>query len=94
MDDSLWFCRVVATDGTLPTTKPCYQFKTMNTHPIKKDSRWTVTREYTGKPRPQFVIRFCGDWIDSRPTYPAAVLRAVGAKAVRDGAAIVEEVRG
>jgi hypothetical protein len=64
----------------------------MNSHPIKSDSRWTVTREFTGKPAPQFVIRFCGDWIDSRATYPAAVLRAVGAKAARDGALVFTEI--
>ena len=57
-------------------------------HPIEKDSRYTVTREWTGKEKPQFVVRFCGDWLDSRSTYPAAVLRAVGCKAERDGALV------
>ncbi len=66
---------------------------TMNTNPIHSDQRWTVTREYTGAAKPQFVVRFCGDWIDSRTTYPAAVTRAVGAKAVRDGALVVVEIR-
>ena len=65
--------------------------RTMNTNPIRSDRRWTVTREYTGKAKPQFVIRFCGDWVDSRSTYPAAVTRAVGAKAVRDGALVFVE---
>lgn len=64
----------------------------MKQHPIKTDARWTVTREHTGKPAPQFVIRFCDEWIDSRSTYPAAVLRAVGAKAVRDGSPIIAEM--
>lgn len=61
----------------------------MKTNPIKSDQRWTVTREFCGLPTAQFVIRFCGEWVDSRPTYLAAVLRAVGAKAVRDGALVV-----
>ena len=63
-----------------------------NTNPIRSDQRWTVTREFTGKAKPQFVIRFCGDWIDSRSTYPAAVTRAVGAKALRDGALVIGEL--
>jgi len=63
----------------------------MSTHPIKSDQRWTVTREYTGAATPQFVVRFCGDWVDSCPTYPAAVTRAVVAKATRDGGLIFTE---
>ena len=65
----------------------------MNTNPIRSDQRWTVTREYTGAAKPQFVIRFCGDWIDSRTTYPAAVTCAVVSKAVRDGALVAGEIR-
>lgn len=61
----------------------------MSVHPIKSDQRWTVTREFCGEKTVQFVIRFCGDWIDKRSSYSAAVLRAVGAKAARDGALIV-----
>ena len=53
-------------------------------NPIATDARYTVTREWTGKAKPQFVVRFCGDWLDSRATYPAAVLRAVGCKAERE----------
>jgi hypothetical protein len=62
-------------------------------HPIKSDKRWTITLEHTGKPTPQHVIRFCGEWVDSRPTYGAAVLRAVGARNVRNGAEVIEEKR-
>lgn len=64
----------------------------MNAHPIKSDKRWTVTREFCGEKTAQFVIRFCGEWIDKRSSYSAAVLRAVGAKAAMGGALIVEEV--
>jgi hypothetical protein len=63
----------------------------MKTRPIKSDSRWTVTREHTGAAAPQFVIRFCGDWIDAKSTYGAAVIRTIGAKNVRDGAQIITE---
>ena len=63
----------------------------MNHNPIRSDRRWTVTREYTGNAKPQFVIRFCGDWIDSRTTYPAAVTCAVVSKAARDGALVFVE---
>jgi hypothetical protein len=63
----------------------------MKTHPIKSDQRWTVTREHTGAATPQFVIRFCGDWTDARSTYPAAVVRAVVAKATRDGGIVFTE---
>lgn len=63
----------------------------MKTHPIKSDQRWTVTREHTGAATPQFVIRFCGDFIDARSTYPAAVTRAVGEKNARDGALVITE---
>lgn len=62
----------------------------MNIHPIKSDARWTVTREFCGEKTAQFVVRFCGDWVDKRPSYSSAVVRAVGAKAARDGALIVE----
>jgi hypothetical protein len=34
----------------------------------KYDSRYTVTREFTGKAAPQFVARFCGERIGDAPT--------------------------
>jgi hypothetical protein len=34
----------------------------------KKDRRFTVTRECCGHATPQFVARFCGDWIGSATT--------------------------
>ena len=59
----------------------------MKTRPVSSDKRYTVTREFTGHAsgKPQFVLRFCGDWIDSFTTYPAAVVRAVGESARRRG---------
>lgn len=35
---------------------------------------------------------YCGEWVDKRATYPDAVLRAVGAKNVRDGALVISEI--
>lgn len=64
----------------------------MKTQPIKSDKRWTITKEFTGANQAQYVIRFCGDFIDSRNSYSAALVRAVGAKSVRDGALIIEEI--
>jgi hypothetical protein len=32
-------------------------------HPIKGDARYTITREHTGREKPCFVARFCGEWI-------------------------------
>lgn len=61
-------------------------------YPIKSDRRWTITREFCGERKPMFIVRFCGDWVDKRATFASAVLRAVGAKAARDGALIVTEV--
>lgn len=63
----------------------------MNTQPIKSDSRWTVTREFHGRENPGFVVRFCGEWVGVRSTYPAAVVLAVGSKARRDGALVITE---
>ncbi len=63
----------------------------MRTHPIKTDSRWTITREQTGTATPQFVIRFCNERIGATNTYAAAVLRAVGEKSVKSGALVITE---
>ena len=63
----------------------------MKRYPIESDSRYAVTREHCGHATPRFVLRFCGDWIDSFSTYPAAVLRAVGESALRRGALVITE---
>lgn len=65
----------------------------MKHHPIASDKRYTVTREFTGHAsgKPRFVLRWCDERIDDFSTYPAAVIRAAGHKAARNGAVIVEE---
>ena len=57
-------------------------------YPIERDHRYTINKEYTGHPsaKPQFVIRFCGDWVGSSQFYNSAVVRAVGHSAERRGA--------
>jgi len=58
------------------------------THPIKSDSRYTITQEYTGHEsgKPQYVLRFCGDFIASSSFLSPMIVRAVGEKARRNGA--------
>jgi len=54
-------------------------------YPIERDKRYTITQEYTGHPsaKPQFVVRFCNDWVGSSQFYNSAVVRAVGHNAER-----------
>jgi hypothetical protein len=53
-------------------------------HPIKSDNRYSVTKEFTGHEKPQWVVRFCGQWVDSSAFYSSAVVKAVVSKAARD----------
>jgi len=32
------------------------------------DNRFSISKEFTGNIKPQFVLRFCGDWMESYPT--------------------------
>lgn len=54
----------------------------------KKDSRYTITQEYTGDPsgKPRSVLRFCDDYIGDFRDIPSATLRAVGHNNERMGA--------
>lgn len=62
------------------------------TYYLPSDKRYTVSREWTGKEKPQFVVRFCDEWLGSRGTYGAAVMLAAGESAARRGALVVEAV--
>lgn len=44
-------------------------------HPLtgKPDRRWRVRPEMTGQPEAQYVIRFCDEWVTSRPTLDEAM---------------------
>ena len=59
---------------------------------LRSDARWTYGLEYTGHAKPQWVVRFCGDWIASTSTKGAALIRATGEKARRDGALTVQNI--
>lgn len=59
--------------------------------PIGKDPRYTITKEWTGKEKPQFVLRFCDEWICATSFFDSAVVRAVGHKAHRQGALVFTE---
>lgn len=57
---------------------------------LPSDPRYTVTQEWTGHEKPQFVIRFCGDWIASRQFLGSAIMLAAEEKARRNGALAIE----
>lgn len=65
-------------------------------HPVtsngRVDMRYTVTREHTGRDRPHYVARFCGDWIGSSEFYGSAAGLAIGHAARRRGCAVVEGI--
>ena len=51
---------------------------------IKKDSRYTVTREFSGdQGGPSFVARFCGEWVGRSDTIPGAWVKAAEHNAER-----------
>ena len=56
--------------------------------PLSNDDRYTINLEWCGHPGQRYVLRYCGDWIDSFSNLPAATLRAVGHKAATSGATI------
>lgn len=63
-DRELFFPRTMNSTTVSTTTPP----------PVSPpDSRYTVTREHTGRTTPCFVARFCGDWLDRRDSYEEAV---------------------
>lgn len=63
----------------------------MKIRPVSSDSRYTITLEYTGKADPQYVLRFCGEWIASSAFYSSMVTRAIGESQVRRGALVITE---
>lgn len=43
---------------------------------IRRDSRYTVAREFHGGAEPSWVVRFCGEWLDKADTLVGAQLKA------------------
>lgn len=58
-----------------------------------RDKRYSVTKEFTGTAKAQFVVRFCDEWVTSRSTYGGAVLAATAHRLQREGALVVEEIK-
>ena len=50
---------------------------------IKKDKRYTVTREFAGESSPAYVTRFCGEWVSNSDTAPGAWVKAAEHNAER-----------
>lgn len=63
----------------------------MTHQPIKSEPGYTVALEFCGYATKRFVLRFCGDFIDSFLTYGGAVARAVGHNNIRNGAVPIVE---
>ena len=59
-----------------------------NHYPLANDRRYSVALEYCGHAEKRHVLRYCGEFIESFTSYPAAVLRAAGHKAVLNGAPV------
>ncbi len=60
-----------------------------------RDKRYSIALEWTGQPRPRYVVRFCGDRIEAPgdfATRAGAIVRAACHNAVRLGALTVTEI--
>lgn len=62
-------------------------------NPVSNDKRYTIAKEYTGKDKPQWVLRYCGDWVCSSPFLSTVAIRAIGMSCERRGCQIIEEVQ-
>lgn len=61
------------------------------TYSIHTDGRYSIRQEFTGAAKPQWVVRFCGDFICSVSSKPLAVLRAIGHRNALLGNVITEQ---
>lgn len=59
-------------------------------YPVSRDRNYTVTREYCGEAKPQYVVRYCGEWIGRSAFKGSAFMLAVGDHARRNGAPVIE----
>lgn len=57
------------------------------------DKRYSARLECDGSPAPLFVLRFCGEYVGSSISLSTILLRAVGHRAVMNGAEVITEVR-
>lgn len=61
-------------------------------HPIHNDDRYSIQQEYTGAATPQWVARFCGEWIGASQFYGSALVQAVSHNARRNGALTLSNI--
>lgn len=60
---------------------------------LHSDHRYTVTLEFCGEANPQWIVRFCGEWVSKHANKGAALIRAVGEAARRRDALVLTERR-
>lgn len=75
----------------LMTLQTQNNLQTMKTYPIKTDTRYTITQEFSGHAEKRHVLRFCGDFIAQSISYTSMAVRAIGHKAERNGAMVITE---
>lgn len=68
----------------------------MKHHPVthesgKPDTRYSIEKEFTGKAKPEYVARFCGEFIGSSQFLSAMQLRCVGHNIHRQGDPLITE---
>lgn len=61
-------------------------------NPCRDDKRYRITLTATGQEFPRYVLWFADERVSDHSTLGAALMRAVGHKACRNGAAIVVNV--
>ncbi len=61
---------------------------------ITKDKRYSINLEFCGYAEKRYVLRFCGDFIAQSKFYDTMLLRAIGHRAVLNGAEIITEIKG
>ena len=66
----------------------------MNKYPIHTDSRYVISQEFTGhiSGKPQYVLRYCDQFVASSQFYSSIVVRAVGHKSIKNGNPVITEI--
>ena len=59
---------------------------------IRSDSRYTVAKEFCGHSKARWVVRFCGEFVESFQFHGAALMRAAGEAAKRRGCLVIKAV--
>ncbi|NBU79676.1 MAG: hypothetical protein EBS50_11515, partial [Sphingomonadaceae bacterium] len=59
---------------------------------LPSDKRYTIAQEFCGYPEPRWVARFCGEFIGQSKFKGSAMMLAIGHKAKRNGALVIEAI--